>query len=91
MFKFIVKKPFSKVVSHKPVKKITVGDMSIQITTPKRKEYVVGEVFESNNFIEITRLKVFGIIEYVKEKDKKRGRPKKSEMETATVKPEEVR
>lgn len=88
MHKFIVKKPFSKIISHRPVKNITVGDMSIQITTPKRKEYVVGDVFESKNFVEITRLKVFGIIEYVKEKDKKRGRPKK---ETATIKPEEAR
>jgi len=85
MPKFLVKKPFSKIIEHRPLKTFKVQDSTITITTPKKREYIPGDLMILDNFMEITRLKVFGFIEHIPPEDKKkRGRKKKIENTSTT-------
>jgi len=46
------------------------------VNYPKKKEYKVGDVIETDNYIKITKLVIYGFIDRKPLEEKKRGRPK---------------
>lgn len=45
------------------------------VSYPRKKEYKVGDIIETDNYIKITKLIMYGFIDRQPVEEKKRGRP----------------